>query len=98
MSPLQLCVLGFMASDIIYHKPVNHTTRHNSENLELVEVPNNKLEPCDQLIARDQLNAHVQSAVDPVAQSDKDGKTLYYNIIHLVGLHLQGQCSRCKLN
>lgn len=94
MSPLQLCVLGLVSSN----QPANTGPPHfasvnsNFDNLDSVQVPCNKFEPCDELIGI------VQSAVDPTAQANNDGKTLYYTVIHLVGQHLQARCSICKYN
>lgn len=96
MSPLQLCMSGLIASD---HQPdLGGTATGQSyldlqtENLESVEVPCNKFEPCDQLIDT------VYSAATPVAQATNDGKTMYHCVIHLVGQHLQGNCNSCKLD
>ena len=94
MSPLQLCVSGLIASD--HHTDSTGTATGQShldlqtENLESVEVPCNKFEPCDQLIDI------VHSAVTPAAQATNDGKTMYRCVVHLVGQHLQSNCNRCK--
>ena len=95
MSPLQLCVSGLIASD--HQTKLAGTATGQShldlqtENLESVEVPCNKFEPCDELIGT------VHSAVTPAAQATNDRKTMYHCVIQLVGQHLQSSCNRCKL-
>ena len=97
MSPLQLCILGLISSN----QPANPAStgspsftsvNSNFDDLDSVEVPCNKFEPCNDLIGV------VQSAVDPTAQADNDGKALYYTVVHLVGQHLQAGCNICKCN
>lgn len=92
MSPLQLCVLGLLSSDQPANPPSTGAPSLNFDNLDSVEIPCNKFEPCDELIDI------VESAVDPTAQANNNGKTLYYRIIHLVGQHLQAHCTLCKCN
>lgn len=97
MSPLQLYFTGFVASD---HQTssTNASTLHqasvdfNLDDLESVEVPCNKFEPCDQLLQV------IYSEVDLAQEAVNDGKTLYQRVIHLIGQHLLGHCSGCKLN
>ena len=93
MSPLQLYVLGLVSSS----QPASPAStgpasvNSNFDNLDSVEVPCNKFEPCDELI-------DIIQSVDPTAQGNTDGKTLYYSVIHLVGQHLQARCSICRCN
>ena len=86
MSPIQLCVSGLIASNHQMSSAGTATGQSHlnldTENLESVEVPCNKFEPCDQLIDT------VQSAVTPAAQATTDGKAMYHCVIHLVGQHL----------
>ena len=90
MSPLQLCVLGLLSSHQPANPPSTGAPSLDFNNLDSIEVPCNKFEPCDELIDI------VQSAVGPTAQANNDGKTLYYIVIHLVGQHLQAHCTICK--
>ena len=97
MSPLQLCVLGLVSSNqpanpASTSSPSFASVNSNFDDLDSVEVPCNKFEPCNDLIGV------VQSAVDPTAQADNDGKALYYTVVHLVGQHLQAGCNICKCN
>ena len=93
MSPIQLCVSGLIASN---HQTSSTGTATGQSQMDLdiesVEVPCNKFEPCDQLIDT------VQSVVTPAVQATTDGKTMYCHVIHLVGQHLQDSCNRCELN
>ena len=90
MSPLQLCVLGLLSGHQPANPPSTGAPSLDFNNLDSIEVPCNKFEPCDELIDI------VQSAVGPTAQANNDGKTLYYIVIHLVGQHLQAHCTICK--
>ena len=87
---MQLVVLGLISSN----QPANpaSTGSPSFADLDSVEVPCNKFEPCNDLIGV------VRSAVDPTAQADNDGKALYYTVVHLVGQHLQAGCNICKCN
>ena len=87
MSPLQLCVSGLIASDHQANLVGTATSQSHldvqTENLESVEVPCNKFQPCHELVDT------VHSAVTPAAQATYNGKTMYHNVIQLVGQHLQ---------
>ena len=62
MSPLQLCVLGLLSSNRPANPPSTGAPSSNFNNLDSVEVPCNKFEPCNEL------TDIVQSAVDPTSQ------------------------------
>ena len=98
MSPIQLCVSGLTASnhqvnvaDTVASLP-NQQLDLDMENLESVEIPCNRFKPCDQLINT------VESLVTPTLHTTTDGKTMYRDVIHTVGQHLQGTCYMCTLS
>ena len=103
MSPIQLCVSGLTASNYQISEVntgpsqsdlslSNLQFNFDTENLESVEVPCNKFNPCNQLVNM------VESLLTPATQTATDGKTMYRDVIHTVGQHLQDICNRCSLN
>lgn len=93
MSPLQLFVEGLSQIEDSPVAEQNSTPGASSNvpnNLESVQVPSNKFEPCSGLSAE-------LVSVDPMAQCTDFGKEFYCRAIQIAGRHLQMTCNNCKL-
>ena len=94
MSPYQLFFEGINATDI---NDVGELTQSQTANVDTdlpvssqLNVPPNKFIPCDSLLFQ------LQSSFQPLHSCTDFGVSLYRQVIHYIGNHLQSGCSNCE--
>lgn len=92
MSPCQLFMEGISTVQSDNRIPdVNPGQSTTFNEADRVRVPSRSFEPCNVLLAQIHL-------IDPRSSSPDFGKTLYHQVLQLVGCHLQSSCSFCRVN
>ncbi len=92
MSPSQLFMEGIatLPSEHSQVPDVNQVERPNIDENDRVQVPIGAYAPCNVILPEVCL-------IDPLSSSPDFGKDLYYQVLQIVGFHLQSYCSICNV-
>ena len=91
LSPYQLFLEGINHAGIDTPNSGSSAAITPNEDRDQVSVPRMKFTPCSSLI-------ELISTVDPLESCLDNGLVLYRRVIHIVGQHLNLQCTQCQFN
>lgn len=98
MSPYQLFFEGINYMGVDPSQTINPSQNTNVDvglgDLPIpnrVEVPSNVFLPCDNLLSQ------LQRSFQPLTSSTDFGRSVYRQIVHYIGNHLQAGCSSCEI-